>query len=148
MKIIWSRMTTADESNFFPKGNPELFERFVAANGIVGWNDFIDKPEMVAYSLHKRRGHMKSTDQCKVHFEHGRMYLLPNYDRVYVCHPYLGDEVEEYRDLLEQWAKDNGLVAKVYDPTFDWYYHSDDPNDFCATSLVIVHLPGVKVLAP
>lgn len=146
-RIAWKSIESEDYANLLNKSKIELFDRFVADNDIIGWDEFGTDPEVVAHTLHKKSGYLKRMGRYSdLHFDHGRMYRLANNDRVYVCHPYLGDATEEYRKLLSWWAEENGLVAAVFDPTFDWYYHSNDPADFEATSLVIAHLPGVDIL--
>lgn len=146
MKIIWQSMQNIDPDTCLEKSVPGQYKKFIEANGIVGWFSFPGNPDEVAYSLRKNSGHLRRTDRYpNLHFDHGRMYKLPNNARVYVCHSYFGDKVEEYKATLHDWASENGLVSNVYDPTFDWRYHSNNPTDINASSLVVIHLPDTKI---
>lgn len=146
MKITWKSMQNIDFDTRLGKGRPDLYKKFIEANGIIGWFDFRGNPDEVAYSLHKKSGHLRRTDRySNLRFNHGRMYKLPNNERVYVCHVYLGNKVEEYVAVLNDWASENALVGEVYNPTFDWRYHSNNPASIDASSLVVIHLPGTKI---
>ena len=122
MSPKWSSITTKDLSNYTEHGKVDLFNYFVTNNEIVSWSRFSKDPEDVAHALHKKKGHMRRTGHFyRLNLDHGRIYKMRNNDRIYVCHPYLGDRVDQFRCNLNLWAQENGLVAEVYEPTYDWY---------------------------
>lgn len=146
MKIIWENMQNADPDTCLEKSRPDLYKKFIETNDIVGWFKFQGTPDEVAHSLHKKPGHSRRTNRYpNLRFDHGRMYKLINNERVYVCHSYLGNKADEYEAVLNDWAHENGLVGEIYDSTFDWYYHSNNPADIDASSLVVIHLPGTRI---
>lgn len=146
MGIIWNSIKSDDPATLLEKSKYELYKHFIDANNIVGWCSFPHTPEYVAYSLYKKRGPLgRDCGYTHLAFDHPRMYKKDNNDRIFVAHVYLGNKVNEFAAKLESWATENGLMAEIYDPTYDWYYHSCDPQDVHATSLVIVHLRDVDV---
>lgn len=124
-----------------PASDREMHRAFLEANGLREWSfvsaGFDDIPYILEHGrTHNGYRHLRDGHQPPPYIDHARYYRgmgLP----VLVYHPYaIPDSI---REEVEAWAKDEGLVAKVYDSGKSWYY----PGSTC---LVVIAAPGVEVV--
>lgn len=139
---MWYKLSNKKINRFYVgnKFNPQMFRSFVEANKFnrFTYSAFQNHREFMETGRNTYKRNVPF--DYPPYVDHSVAFKSTSTGAVCLTYQPYADYPDAYKILpeVEWWAKERGIQADIYNPEYSWYYPY-------VTSLIVIHLPGIKI---